>query len=250
MILSGHKADLAAFLLWFQTFPTSPDLTFSVVEFDPKAESWVVMTIGGDAVENTNAAMEHVLGEIKKKLWANDAFANFVDATLARKGVAGPKMKRVVEATSTFTVVYIETDDQNGHRSPLYQFLAQPISDDAETHRVWVGHIRKIAAKVIVGMHALEIEKWFVDCVHCKSKIHPGHGCVQPKTAGWLGPIPKDKERHEEHVAKGGNDRDNRQGREKDSRGPQRRDRDDRQGGGGRGWSQVPYRKTGGCYSK
>ncbi|KAJ7051043.1 hypothetical protein C8F01DRAFT_999880, partial [Mycena amicta] len=225
MILGGASSDLKEVILWFQTFTVSPDLTFSAIKFDTSVECWIIMTIGGDAVEDTDEAKKKVLGTLKQQLWGDTLFVNFVDCILAKKGIQRPKLRRVVEATNTFALTYVETDNQHGVKAPVYQLTAQPISDEPDNHRQWIGLVQNVAKKCIVNMQALEIEQCQIECVHCKSKMHPGHKCKQPKTPGWLGPIPDDEQQHEARIAHNPNG----------GRGRRMR-------AGGRGWTQVPFR--------
>ncbi|KAF7348714.1 hypothetical protein MVEN_01390300 [Mycena venus] len=188
MILSGASPELAAFLKWHQTFSVNRRLTFHVVPFDLELESWVIMTISGDAVRDTPEAKRKVLGEIKRKLWKDTHFHNFCNSVLSAAQVPGSLAQRVVHATNTFDLTFVQTQDSAGVDTPLFLLTGKPITKDAALHRQWLAMIRGIPKGYVVDMHALIIDKRWVDCVWCKNKIHPAHGCPFDKVAGWLGP--------------------------------------------------------------
>ncbi|KAJ6594781.1 hypothetical protein B0H19DRAFT_1366562 [Mycena capillaripes] len=196
MLLKGADEDLTNFLIWHQTFSVNSKLTFSVVPFDKKIESWIVMTISGDAVRDTPLAKAKVLGAIKRRLWNHTPFVNFVNGVLGAAGVAGSGRQRVVEATRTFNLTYVETDDQAGDHPPVFQLTAKPITDDPAKHRQWLGLIRGMPGGYVAGLHALLIDKRWVNCTGCKSQMHPAHSCPLPKVPGWLGQVPDNAARH------------------------------------------------------
>ncbi|KAJ6564684.1 hypothetical protein B0H19DRAFT_1233492 [Mycena capillaripes] len=208
MLLKGADEDLTKFLLWHQTFSVNAKLTFSVVCFDKEIESWVVMTISGDAVRDTPLAKAKVLGAIKRRLWHNTPFVNFVNGVLGAAGIPGSGRQRVVEATRSFSLTYVETDDQAGDHAPGFQLTAKPITSDPAQHRQWLAHIRGISGGCVAGIHALLIDKRWVNCTGCKSQMHPAHSCPLPKVPGWLGQVPDNAARHAARVEKkkgGGN---------------------------------------------
>ncbi|KAF8162286.1 hypothetical protein K438DRAFT_1618457, partial [Mycena galopus ATCC 62051] len=202
MILTGAGDDLRKFLLWNQTFSIHEKLTFNVMPFDRTIESWVVMTIDGDAVSKEKAAMAKVLGAIKHRLWNDPTFLNFVNRILGAAGVPGSGRQRVVEATKTFDLTYIETDDVNGNNAPVYQLTAKPITSDPKDHRQWLGLIRSMRGGYRVGYDTLRIDKRWVNCTWCKSQMHPGHSCPFPLVDGWLGIKPDNAARHAARIQK------------------------------------------------
>ncbi|KAJ6559582.1 hypothetical protein B0H19DRAFT_1260289 [Mycena capillaripes] len=193
MLLKGADNDLTGFLLWHQTFSINTKLTFSVVRFDKDVESWVVMTISGNAVRNTPIAKAKVLGAIKRRLWNNTPFVNFVNGVLGAAGVAGSGRQRVVEATRMFNLTYVETDDQAGDHAPVFQLTAKPITSDPAQHR-----------QQAMG-------------TGCKSQMHPAHSCPLPKVPGWLGQVPDNAARHAARVEqkKGGGNGNKGKGKDK-----------------------------------
>ncbi|KAJ7143650.1 hypothetical protein C8R46DRAFT_1132648 [Mycena filopes] len=228
MILTGASEELKAFLLWYQTFAVNESLTFHAISFDLEVECWVIMTISGHAVRDDPKWMIKVLGQIKRRLWANTAFLNFVNTVLAAAGVAGSARERVVQATKSFELVYVDTGDKKGDHAPVYQLTGQPISNDPTTHRRWLALIRGLQGGYVVGMHELVIDKRFVDCTWCKSKMHPAHGCPFHGIEGWLGTKPDNVERYlkrtgddqrgEGHRVDGGNKAHKGKGRQEGNR--------------------------------
>ncbi|KAJ6574062.1 hypothetical protein B0H19DRAFT_1341032 [Mycena capillaripes] len=217
MLLKGADEDLTKFLLWHQTFSVNVKLTFSVVRFDKDIESWVVMTISGDAVRDTPHAKAKVLGAIKRRLWNNTPFVNFVNGVLGAAGVAGSGRQRVVEATRTFQLTYVETDDQAGDHAPVFQLTAKPITTDPAKHRQWLALIRGLPGGYVAGLHALHIDKRWVNCTGCKSQMHPAHSCPLPKITGWLGQVPDNAARHAARIEQktGGGNGDKGKGKDK-----------------------------------
>ncbi|KAF7333827.1 hypothetical protein MVEN_02339600 [Mycena venus] len=214
MILTGAKADLARFLTWHQTFSVTRRLTFNVVPFDPDVESWVIMNISGDAVHEGDDA-------------------NTFSAT-----VPGSARQRVVYATQTFDLTFIPTQDARGVDAPIFQLTGKPITKDPALHRQWLALIRNVPGGYVVNMHALIIEKRFVECTGCKNKTHPGHSCPMPLADGWLGVVPDNAERHAERIRR-------EQDREEGS--SRRNDRNDRKGKSkaNNGWTTVKHRRRG-----
>ncbi|KAJ7464561.1 hypothetical protein FB451DRAFT_1403231 [Mycena latifolia] len=212
MILTGFSDELMNFLLWYQTFFVNEKLAFSIVPFNPAAQCWVVMTISSDAVRNDQRTKAKVLGAIKKRLWNYTPFVNFVNGVLGAAGVPGSGRQRVVEATKTFDLVYVETDNSQGDHAPVFQLTAKPITNDPALHRTWLALIRGIPRGYVVGVHALIINRRFVDCVWCKSKMHPAHSCPFPATEGWLSAKPDNAERHTQRLKQENNERDHRGG--------------------------------------
>ncbi|KAJ6507540.1 hypothetical protein DFH09DRAFT_943064, partial [Mycena vulgaris] len=206
MIMTGASAELKDFLLWYQTFSVNTKLTFHVTTFDPTTVCWVVMTISGDAVRNDAVTKARVLGTVKRRLWNDTGFVNFVNRVSGAAGVAGSARQRVVEATKSFDLVYVETEKSEGAHAPVYQLTAKPISNDPATHRQWIALIRGLKGGYVVGMHVLLINKHFVDCIWCKGRLHPAHNCPFHQTEGWLGIKPDGAERHKQRVDRDDND--------------------------------------------
>jgi hypothetical protein len=131
MILTGASDDLKAFLLWHQTFSVNDKLTFHAIPFDLDVESWVIMTISGDAVRDDARSKAKALGQIKRRLWADTQFVNFVNTVLAKAGVSGSPNQRVVEATKSFELTYVDTGNVKGEHAPVYQLTGKPTTKDA-----------------------------------------------------------------------------------------------------------------------
>jgi hypothetical protein len=130
MILTGVSAPLTEFLLWNQTFAVNTKLTFLAHPFNHTLLSWHMMTISGDAVCDTLAAKAKVLGAIKGRVWNDKGLTNFADRTLGAAGVPGLTCQRVVEATKSFDLVYVETNNIHGEHVLVSQLVRKPISDD------------------------------------------------------------------------------------------------------------------------
>ncbi|KAJ6560469.1 hypothetical protein B0H19DRAFT_1147843 [Mycena capillaripes] len=205
MLLTGADDDLTEFLLWHQTFSVHTKLTFAVVRFDEELESWVVMTISGDAVRDTPLAKAKALGAIKRRLWNNTAFVNFVNGVLGAAGVAGSGRQCVVDATRSFDLTYIETDDQAGDHAPVYQLTAKPItSDPPNTASGSASSAECLAATPPVYTPSSSTSD----------------GCPLPKVPGWLGQVPDNAARHAARIEqkKGGGNGNKGKGKEKPPR--------------------------------
>ncbi|KAF7372210.1 hypothetical protein MVEN_00080300 [Mycena venus] len=148
MVLTGCSEDLAKFLVWNRTFAINDKVTFNVFM---NSHSTATLYLLGAAV------------------------------------VPGSGKQRVVEATKSFCLTYIETDDHRGDRAPVYQLTAKPISSDPDVH---------------LGYHAIIINKRWVDWSWCLSKMHPAHNCNLPAINGWLGLKPDNAARHAARIAK------------------------------------------------
>lgn len=195
-ILECESKRLWAFLLWFQTFAVRPDLTFSIVSFSKKLKSWVITNITGGAVRRDDSRKEAAMGVIKKTLWHDEAFRRIVNDCMAENRIQGSIDERVYMATTSFELLYIENKDASGAEVPMWLLTGKPITDDEEKHREYLRIVRN--TKFFVGIHALLLEKKFVNCVWCKSDTHPGHACPFPLVEDWNGPKPATVERPKE----------------------------------------------------
>ncbi|KAJ7026026.1 hypothetical protein C8F04DRAFT_1268622 [Mycena alexandri] len=130
------------------------------------------------------------------RLWADSTFVNLVNAILATQGVLGSALQRVVQATKSFKLVYIDTGNTKGEHAPVYQLTGKPISKDPKNHRRGLALICGLRRGYIVGMHELVIDKCFADCLWCKLKMHPVHGCPFHGTDRWLGTKPDNAQRY------------------------------------------------------
>jgi len=193
MIMAGAEPELRSFLLWHQTFAVTPTLAFSALPFDKGVQSWVIMNISGDAVNDSQAAKNNALGVIKSHLWFDPKFRAVTDRCLAMLGVGESTAERACLVTMTYDLTYIETKDSQGNDAPIWQLTGKPITADVERHREYLGIIR--GGRYLVGIHFLEIEKHFVDCAGCKSDTHPAHMCPFPRVEDWMGPTPDNVER-------------------------------------------------------
>jgi len=193
MIMAGAEPELRNFLLWHQTFVVTPTLAFSALPFDKGVQSWVIMNISGDAVNDSQAAKNNALGVIKSHLWVDTKFRAFADRCLARLGIGESTAERACLVTMTYDLTYIEAQDSQGNDAPIWQLTGKPITSDVERHREYLGIIR--GGRYLVGLHFLEIKKRFVDCAGCKSDTHPAHMCPFPKVEDWMRPIPDNVER-------------------------------------------------------
>ncbi|KAF8143123.1 hypothetical protein K438DRAFT_1634240 [Mycena galopus ATCC 62051] len=202
IILTGAGDDLAEFLCWNQTFSIHDKLTFNVVPFDRTIESWVVMIIDSDTVSKEKCAMAKVLHAIKYRLWNDSTFLNFVNRVLGAAGVPGSGRQQVIEATKTFNLTYIETDDMNSNKALVYQLTAKPITSDPKDHRLWLSVIRSMRGGYRVGYDTLCIDNHWVNCTWCKLQMHLGHNCPFPLVDGWLGIKPDNTTRHATRIQK------------------------------------------------
>ncbi|KAJ7328388.1 hypothetical protein DFH08DRAFT_319218 [Mycena albidolilacea] len=135
MIMTGASEELTKFLTWHQMFVVNRKLSFHALRFDPDLDSWVIMTISGDAVREGDNAKCAAMGVIKKKLWHYPRFRALCNDIMTAEGVTGTIDQRVVRATDTFDLTLIHTDDQHGVSTPLYQLTAKPITRVARLHR-------------------------------------------------------------------------------------------------------------------
>lgn len=192
-ILDCLSKHLWGFMLWYQTFAVRPELTFSVIPFKENLKSWVITNITGGAVRDVESRKDEALGVIKKTLWHNEAFRRIVNDCLAEKKVEGSIDERAFMATTSYELFFIENKDASGLDVPVWLLMGKPITEDEEKHREYLRIIR--TTKFFVGLHALLLEKKFVNCVWCKSDTHPGHNCPLPKVEDWNGPKPATVER-------------------------------------------------------
>lgn len=188
MVLGGAPQELKEYLVWHQTFAVHPELTFSVLPFDSGLQSWVIMNISGDAVQEGDAAKRDVLGKIKALLWHNPRFRAIADKSLAAVGIAGSCSERAYKATTSFEITYIESNNAQGIHAPIWQLTGRPLSSDPLLHEEFLASVRQ--QRYWVGLHMLTIDKRIVDCVWCKSNTHPAHACPFPKIPDWLGLVP------------------------------------------------------------
>ncbi|KAF5376093.1 hypothetical protein D9615_007751 [Tricholomella constricta] len=243
MILSGASDELRDYLLWHQTFAIHPELTFHALPFDKDLQSWIIMNISGDAVEDSAEAKTKALGAIKHKLWFTSGFRSLADRLLAALKVPASTAERAYLATTSFDLSYIESNDAQGHKAPIWQLTGKPLTTDPDLHCQFLEVIRR--QTYYVGLHILECEKRLVECVWCKSNTHPAHACPFPKTEDWMGLKPDNAERFRKRV----------EASKKDSpapncRGPpggkgSRTPKEGKHGrGGGKGgWTYVSHRK-------
>lgn len=193
MIMAGAGPELRSFLLWHQTFAVTPTLTFSALPFDEGAQSWVIMNISGDAVDDTREAKNQAMGAIKVYLWYNAKFRALADRCLAPQNIGESTAERAYLATTSYDLAYVETKDSQGNDAPIWQLTGKPITTDMGRHKEYLNIIR--GGRYMVGLHFLEIERRFVDCAGCKSDTHPAHMCPFPRTEDWMGPVPDNAER-------------------------------------------------------
>ncbi|KAJ7015804.1 hypothetical protein C8F04DRAFT_1246865 [Mycena alexandri] len=201
---------------YIAVFAVNKTLTFHTILFDLDTECWVIMTLSSNAIHDTPQAKAKALGQIKHRLWADSTFVNLVNAILATQGVPGSALQRVVQATKSFKLVYIDTGNAKGEHAPVYQLTGKPISKDPKNHCRGLALICGLRGGYIVGMHELVIDKCFADCLWCKLKMHPVHGCPFHGTDRWLGTKPGNAQRYlqrtrneqnrEGHQLRGGSD--------------------------------------------
>ncbi|KAF8067088.1 hypothetical protein FPV67DRAFT_1228003 [Lyophyllum atratum] len=242
MVLEGASTELREFLTWQQTFAVSRTLAFSVIPFDKDLKPWVIMNISGDAVQPGTAPMIKALGEIKKVLWHDPRFRAIADKCLAALNIAGSCSERVVKATTSFNLTYIESDNAQGVHAPIWQLTGRPLSSIHDVQESFLNIIRN--HRYWVGLHMLVIDNRIVNCVWCKSDTHPAHACPFPKVDDWLGPIPSAASKALAQIdgapARGrGRGRGNGRGRGRGGRGNDR----GRGGAPQDGWKTVSYRK-------
>jgi hypothetical protein len=148
------------------------------------------------------------MGVIKCILWYNPRFRIFVNNVLSAAGVVGSIDQCMVHATETIELTLVRTSNQHGVDTPLFQLMAKPITRDPELHRQWLVLIRSLPGGYVIKMHALIIDRRFVNCIWCKGKMHPGHRCPFHSTLGWLGVIPNPSAHHN-NLTVNNNDDDN-----------------------------------------
>ena len=192
MILGGASDALWKYLLWYQTFAVNESLTFSAVPFDKMLQSWVIMTISGDAVKETDIAKRKALSAIKSVLWVNKDFRAFADRACAFNKIAGSAAERAYHATSSFDLTYVDTCDAKGDHAPIWQLTGKPLVLDPAQHARYLHIIR--SQDYFVGLHPLLIGKRHLDCSWCKSTMHPAHKCPFPLIKDWHGPCPDNVE--------------------------------------------------------
>ena len=188
MVLGGAPQELKEYLVWHQTFVVHPELTFSVLSFDSGLQSWVIMNISRDAVQEGDAVKRDVLGKIKALLWHSPCFHVIADKCLAAVGIAGSCSKCAYKATTLFEVTYIESNNAQGIHAPIWQLTRRPLSSDPLLHKEFLASVCQQC--YWVGLHMPTIDKCIVDCVWCKSNMHPAHACPFPKIPDWLGLVP------------------------------------------------------------
>jgi hypothetical protein len=188
-ILECQSKRLRTYLLWYQTFAIRPDLTFTVVPFNKQLKSWVITNITGGAVRDDPQKIAEALGEIKRTLWHNEAFRRIVNDCMAERKVEGSIDERALLATKSYELFFVANKDASGAEVPMWLLTGKPITENEEKHKDYLKVIR--STKFFVGIHALLLEKKFVNCVWCKSDTHPGHACLLPQVEDWNGPKPE-----------------------------------------------------------
>ncbi|KAJ3721115.1 hypothetical protein C8R42DRAFT_642620 [Lentinula raphanica] len=182
---------------------SEPGATFMVHAFDEKNMSWVLLNFSGPAVEEGEEERIEALTAIKKKIFKDRGVENVVRDLVATKttekeypDIAKKSHKQIVSMlTSSFRLVYIPSNDKEGHPHPRFQLRGRPISTSKDIQRKWVMALRAI--KYNVRFKPLHPDKSEFGCVWCKGEDHPGHACPYPDfnsggTDGdeekWLGP--------------------------------------------------------------
>jgi len=184
-ILKEGSNDLQSFLLWQQTFAAKSKIAFSVVPFDTSPQSWIIANISSDAVSKDPKVMNRALGVIKKNLWLNQDFRRVANRCLTKMGTFVSPAECAVRVTETFDL-YFMPNLTNDEAAPMWILMGKPIMRDNDLHRQYLCIIR--GATYFLGMHKLEFEKRWLDCVWCKCDTHPAHQCPLPKMDDWLGP--------------------------------------------------------------
>ena len=195
-ILEGGSESLRNFLLWQQTLAATPKIAFSVVPFDLSLHSWVIANISGDIVSDDPKVICRALGVIKKKLWHDQDFRRITYQCLTAMGIQASSTACAFYTTLTFDIHYAPNLVKDA-AAPMWILMGKPITTDTTLHQQYLRIIRN--ATYFVGMHKLEINKRWLDCVWCKSDTHPAHQCPLPQMDDWLGPKPNRDERLDIH---------------------------------------------------
>jgi hypothetical protein len=185
-ILEGGSPNLRQFLLWQQTFALNPKLAFTIIPFDTTSRSWVIANITGDVVTNELKTISRALGVIKNTLYNDQEYRNITYQCIAIEGAPNP-IECALQSTLTFELHFV-ANQLKGDAAPMWILTGKPITLDESLHQKYLQIIRRTT--FFVGMHKLEIEKRWLDCVWCKADTHPSHQCNLPETDGWLGPKP------------------------------------------------------------
>lgn len=209
MILKGASAELRAYLLYQQTFALKADLAFNAIPFDTAVQSWVIMNITGDAVENSDRSKKQVLGAIKTRLWKDHAVRDTVGELLAATGANFSVNEGVFRATESFELTFIDSVNHLGKPKPIFQLTGKPLTADEKEHKKLLALIRNPAPPGKVKLpnaktgrvsatashpyitpdgHKLDIEKTFINCIWCKADTHPAHKCPFLAVEDWRGP--------------------------------------------------------------
>jgi hypothetical protein len=70
----------------------------------------------------------------------------------------------------------------------MWVLTGKPIIEDDALHREYLKIIRETT--YLVGMHKLDLDKSWIDCVWCKMDTHPAQHCSWPQMQEWIGPKP------------------------------------------------------------
>jgi hypothetical protein len=185
-IMEGGSPSLCNFLLWQQTFASTPKIAFTIIPFDPTFCSWVIANITGDMVTGDPKIMHHALGVIKSTLWNDHGYRNITYACITVEGSPNPT-ECAFQSTLTFEL-HFAPNKSKSELAPMWILSGKLLTPNESLHQQYLRTIR--GTTFFIGMHKLEIEKRWLDCVWCKIDTHPSHQCNFPETDGWFGPKP------------------------------------------------------------
>ncbi|KAH8085438.1 hypothetical protein BXZ70DRAFT_910407 [Cristinia sonorae] len=194
LVLTGASPNLRKSLVWNQIFALNEDMVFSVVEFDDSMRSWVIANIAADPAFGfiRPGREKELLAEVKQKLWPDNWFRQFVDATLGKEGIHGTACDKVVAVTRTLTIEYIRVlkdEDSPTKEYAVAQLWGKPITQDMDDHMVWISQVRRIIKTCRFNALArFEVIRVFKACDACKAETHPLDTCPFLRLQHWYGP--------------------------------------------------------------
>ncbi|KAF8895867.1 hypothetical protein CPB84DRAFT_1748276 [Gymnopilus junonius] len=195
MMLTGATDDLRKYLLWHQTFAVSHTIAFNAIPFDKSLRSWVIMNITGDAVSADDEMKRKALGIIKETMWKEINFWAYATRVLTVVGVTKSVDEMVYMVTKSFDMHLIESKDDKGNNTSIWQLMGKPLAKDMDEHRRFLQTIRNPTKTYLTErLHQLLIKKRFVNCVWCKAETHPGWVCPFFSVMDWQGPLRPMKE--------------------------------------------------------
>ncbi|KIY52029.1 hypothetical protein FISHEDRAFT_70263 [Fistulina hepatica ATCC 64428] len=176
VVLKIARADVRNFLVHRQTMAWDKVLTAHFVTLDLTVKSWVIAHLQCNAVKDTDVARTHMLGSIKKALWADKVYRKIVNViTSPMAEFTGSLNERVYESTRTLDLMYVSyiatAGERAGQKIELYILLGKPLTNNLGLHKKWLDAIRR--ANLHMGIQTVKTQEVFTDCNWCKSPMHP-----------------------------------------------------------------------------